>query len=144
MIFSFFHIWLASVEFRREKSSRWHVASNFLKKIIILLLYLHPRVRTTMCTKKIFTHHIRTKVTFGSVGSGQPCSPIRGGLTRSKSEGSGSGFDQSKGCKSSGSGGSGSRSYQSNMPLGIGICFRQDKQLTCCLKRFFTVSLTTG
>ena len=31
MIFSFFHIWLASVEFRREKSSRWHVASNLLK-----------------------------------------------------------------------------------------------------------------
>ena len=31
MIFSFFHIWLASVEFRREKSSTWHVASNFLK-----------------------------------------------------------------------------------------------------------------
>ena len=31
MIFSFFHIWLASVEFQREKSSRWHVASNFLK-----------------------------------------------------------------------------------------------------------------
>ena len=38
-------------------------------------LYLHPRVRTTMCTKMIFTRHIRTKVTFGSVGSGQPCSP---------------------------------------------------------------------
>ena len=31
MIFSFFHIWLASVEFRRERSSTWHVASNFLK-----------------------------------------------------------------------------------------------------------------
>ena len=29
--FSFFYIWLASVEFRREKSSTWHVASNFLK-----------------------------------------------------------------------------------------------------------------
>ena len=29
--FSFFHIWLASVEFRREKSSTWHVASKFLK-----------------------------------------------------------------------------------------------------------------
>ena len=28
-----------------------------------------------MCTKTIFTRHIRTKVTFGSVGSGQPCSP---------------------------------------------------------------------
>ena len=28
---SFFHIWLASVEFRREKSSTWRVASNFLK-----------------------------------------------------------------------------------------------------------------
>ena len=27
--FSFFHIWLASVEFRREKSCTWHVASNF-------------------------------------------------------------------------------------------------------------------
>ena len=38
-------------------------------------LYLYPRVRTTMCTKMIFTRHIRTKVTFGSVGSGQPCSP---------------------------------------------------------------------
>ena len=35
-------------------------------------LYLHLRVRTTMCTKMIFTRHIRTKVTFGS---GQPCSP---------------------------------------------------------------------
>ena len=34
-----------------------------------------PRVRTTMCTKMIFTRHIRAKVTFGSVGSGQPCSP---------------------------------------------------------------------
>ena len=32
-------------------------------------------VRTTMCTKMTITHHIRTKVTFGSVGSGQPCSP---------------------------------------------------------------------
>ena len=31
--FSFFHIWLASVEFRREKSSTWHVASNFLKTL---------------------------------------------------------------------------------------------------------------
>ena len=31
MIFSFFHIWLAIVEFRREKSSTWHVASKFLK-----------------------------------------------------------------------------------------------------------------
>ena len=40
-------------------------------------LYLHPRVRTTMCTKMIFTCHIRTKVTFGSVGSDQPCSPRR-------------------------------------------------------------------
>ena len=30
MIFSFFHIWLATVEFRREKSSTWHVASNFI------------------------------------------------------------------------------------------------------------------
>ena len=28
--FSFFHIWLASVEFRREKTSTWHVASNLL------------------------------------------------------------------------------------------------------------------
>ena len=28
-----------------------------------------------MCTKMIFTRHIRTKVTFGSVVSGQPCSP---------------------------------------------------------------------
>ena len=28
--FSFFRIWLASVEFRREKSSTRHVASNFL------------------------------------------------------------------------------------------------------------------
>ena len=35
-------------------------------------LNIHPRVRTTMCTKMIFTRHIRTKVTFGS---GQPCSP---------------------------------------------------------------------
>ena len=32
-------------------------------------------MRTTMCTTMIFTRHIRTKVTFGSVGSGQPCSP---------------------------------------------------------------------
>ena len=48
-----------------------------------------------------------------------PVNPApRGGLTGSKSEGSGSRFDQSKGCESSGSGGSGSRSYQSNMPLG--------------------------
>ena len=38
-------------------------------------LYLDPRVSATMCTKTIFTRHIRTKVTFGSVGSGQPCSP---------------------------------------------------------------------
>ena len=46
-----------------------------------------------------------------------PANPApRGGLTGSKSEGSISGFDQSKGCESSGSGGSGSRSYQSNMP----------------------------
>ena len=46
-----------------------------------------------------------------------PVNPApRGGLTGSKSEGSGSGFDQSKGCESSGSGGSGSRSYQTNMP----------------------------
>ena len=29
MIFSFFHIWLASVEFGREKSITWHVAFNF-------------------------------------------------------------------------------------------------------------------
>ena len=28
--FSSFYIWLASVEFRREESSAWHVASNFL------------------------------------------------------------------------------------------------------------------
>ena len=27
---SFFHIWLASVEFRRGKSSKRHMASNFL------------------------------------------------------------------------------------------------------------------
>ena len=38
-------------------------------------LYLHTRVRITMCTKMIFIRHIRTKVTFGSVRSGQSCSP---------------------------------------------------------------------
>ena len=53
-----------------------------------------------------------------------PVNPApRGGLTGSKSEGSGSGFDQSKGCESSGSGGSGSRSYQTNMPIEI-TCHR--------------------
>ena len=30
---SFFHIWLASIEFRREKNSSWHVASSFLKNL---------------------------------------------------------------------------------------------------------------
>ena len=42
-------------------------------------LYLHPCVLITMCTKMVFTtppyNDIRTKVTFGSDGSGQPCSP---------------------------------------------------------------------
>ena len=38
--------------------------------------YLDPRVCVPQCVQKmIFTRHIRTKVTFGSVGSGQPCSP---------------------------------------------------------------------
>ena len=32
MIF-FFHIWFASVQFRREKSSTWHVSSNFIKTL---------------------------------------------------------------------------------------------------------------
>ena len=31
-------IWLASVEFGREKSSTWHVASNFLKTLKIYCL----------------------------------------------------------------------------------------------------------
>ena len=32
MMFSFSHVWLASGEFRREKSGTWHVASIFLKR----------------------------------------------------------------------------------------------------------------
>ena len=56
MIFSFFHIWLASVEFRREKSSRWHVASNFLN-IIIILTGLRERDKREKSEEKIDCHH---------------------------------------------------------------------------------------
>ena len=55
MIFSFFHIWLASVEFRREKSSRWYVASNFLNtqtiETIIDVVSLDTKVRNTFQRK---------------------------------------------------------------------------------------------
>ena len=66
--------------------------------------------RTTMSIKMIFTHHIRTKVTFGSDGSSQPCSRSRVARIQirriwirirpidhcrsSGSDGSGSGSDQ--------------------------------------------------
>ena len=59
MIFSFFHIWLASVEFRREKSSTWHVASNFLIIIIIIIIFtsLRERDKREKSEEKIDRHH---------------------------------------------------------------------------------------
>ena len=55
MIFSFFHIWLASVEFRREKSITWHVASNFLIIIIIIIIIIIKNMSSKLLLLLLFS-----------------------------------------------------------------------------------------
>ena len=66
--------------------------------------------RMTMSIKMIFTHHIRTKVTFGSDGSSQPCS--RGRVARIQIRRIWIRIRPIDHCRSSGSDGSGSGSDQ--------------------------------